>query len=155
MCPIRPAEESDLPRLVEILTATYEGTMAAIVPPKALEAFRTGNEATRFAKACWPRFHVAERDGVVAGLLFVEGNRVESLHVHPDHARLGVGAALLSFGEQLIALTHDTAELDVLAGNANALAFYRSKGWVEVQDFIGREVGDVPAPMIQMSKRLP
>lgn len=151
---IRKAEEGDLARLIEILRATYETTMAPVVPPEALQAFRELNGAGEFARRCWQDFDVAVCAGTVAGLLFVVGNRVESLHIHPDHARRGLGKALLDHAETRIGQSFPVAELDVLEGNLNALAFYEARSWQRVKSFMGLEVGDVPAPMILMRKTL-
>ena len=154
MTEIRPARQSEIDRLIEIARATYLGTMAAIVPAAALKAFQQGNEAGRFVRACWQDFDVAVIEGEVAGFLFVDENKIESLHIHPDHARKGYGAALLAHGEEKIARSCPHAELEVLEGNDNAHAFYRAHGWHDVHRFEGLEVGDVPAPMILMRKSL-
>ena len=158
MADIRKPKEAEIPRLVEILRGTYLGTMAAIVPAKALEAFHAGDAAGDFARRFWQDFYVIEAektDHVLAGLLFVVENKVESLHIHPDSARRGYGARLLAYGEDLIAEKHAFAELEVLAGNKNARDFYEAHGWQAANEFIGLEVGEVPAPMVLMKKRLP
>lgn len=154
MTEIHPAKQSEVDRLIEIARATYLGTMAAIVPPAALKAFQEGDEAGRFIRACWQNFDVAIIESEVAGFLFVHENKIESLHIHPDHARKGIGAALLSHGEKKIASSHHHADLDVLEGNDNAHAFYIAHGWHDVHRFEGLEAGDVPAPMILMRKTL-
>lgn len=154
MTELRPARPEETERLRDICRATYFGTMAAIVPPAALKAFEEVDEAGRFVEACWQDFDVAVAGGEIAGFLFVHENKIESLHIHPDHARKGYGAALLTLGEEKIAAKFDHAELDVLVGNDNALNFYISHGWEEVRRFEGLEVGDTPAPMILMRKGL-
>lgn len=154
MSGIRRALESDIPRLVEILRGTYLGTMAGIVPAKALEAFHAEDGAGEFARRCWQDFEVVETDGQVAGLLFVVGNKIESLHIHPDHSRQGYGARLLAHGETLIGEEHAHAELDVLEGNQNARDFYQAKGWDDVRVYTGLEMGDAPVPMVLMRKAL-
>ena len=154
MADIRPARQSEIDRLIEIARATYLGTMAAIVPAAALKAFHEGDEAGRFVKACWQDFDAAIVGGEVAGFLFVDENKIESLHIHPDYARKGAGAALLAHGEEKIARSYPHADLEVLEGNDNAHAFYIAHGWHDVHHFEGLEVGDVPAPMILMRKTL-
>lgn len=154
MIELRGARPEEIERLRDICRATYFGTMAAIVPPAALKAFEEVDEARRFVEACWQDFDVAVVGGEVVGLLFVHENKIESLHIHPDHARKGLGAALLALGEQKIAGKFDHAELDVLVGNDKALAFYIAHGWEEVSRFEGLEAGDTPAPMILMRKGL-
>lgn len=154
MTEIRKARESDKERLVEILRGTYLGTMAAIVPPEALEAFNRNNEAARFVENCWQDFDVLCVDDEVMGMLFVVDNVVESLHIHPNKSGKGFGATLLSFGEKKIAANSDTAELDVLSGNTNAITFYERRNWKKSHEYEGMEAGDVPAKMYRMKKNL-
>ena len=154
MTEIRAARENEIDRLIEIARATYLGTMAAIVPAEALKAFHEGDEAGRFVRACWQDFDVTVVDNKVAGFLFVHENKIESLHIHPDHARKGYGGALLAHGEEKIASSHRHADLNVLEGHDNAQAFYIAHGWYDVRHFEGLELGDVPAPMILMRKTL-
>jgi ribosomal protein S18 acetylase RimI-like enzyme len=151
---IRKAHEDDKDRLVEILRGTYLETMARIVPSEALEAFHRNDEAARFVDNCWRDFDVATVCGEVMGLLFVVGKMIESLHIHPGQSRKGYGAALLLFAEETIATNSETAELDVLVDNKNAIAFYEVHGWVKSYEHEGLEVGNVPARMYRMTKDL-
>lgn len=152
MFEINPAVENQKNRLYDILRGTYLDTMAAIVPPEALEAFHRLDSPSDFVERCWQDFDVAIADNIIVGLLFVYQNKIESLHIHPDYSRQGHGAKLLSFGEEKISKFNSFAELEVLAANHSAREFYLAKGWFCVKTFIGLEVGDTPAEMILMRK---
>jgi len=151
---IRRAVESDCDRLVVILRATYLATMAAIVPAAALAAFYQGGGPEEFVERCWPDFEVLTTADTVVALLFTQGQRVESLHVHPDSAGRGYGTRLLAFAELTIAAVSRRAELDVLVGNSRARTFYRARGWFDVSHFSGLELGGTPVAMVLMAKEL-
>jgi len=87
---------------------------------------------------------VADLDGRIAGVgnLDVRGAApiIWKLYVHPDAHGAGLGSALL---EQLLAAAPSdatTVQLEYVAGNEQAAAFYRRKGFRE----IGTEPSDHP-----------
>lgn len=71
---------------------------------------------------------------------------VHSLFVLPDYQHLGVGKALLAASEQALGLP---LTLKCMQANDKALAFYRSQGWVVVQQVDGEE----PHYVLQYSGR--
>ena len=99
---IRDARESDAEAIAAIYahhvlngTASYD-----IEPPTA---GRTAGKIRRIAEAGWP-FLVADLDGEVAGYAYATQFRdreayrftaEDSIYVHPDHMRRGIGRALL------------------------------------------------------------
>lgn len=100
---IRDAAESD----AEAIAAIYahhvlNGTASYDVDPPPPEFHR--DKIRRIAAACWP-FLVAEVDGDVAAYAYVTQFRdraayrftaEDSIYVHPNHMRRGVGKALLA-----------------------------------------------------------
>jgi len=128
--------------------------MAAIVPAAALGAFHRNDDAGAFVGRCWQDFEVVTASGVIAGLLFTQGQRVESLHIHPQYSGSCHGTLLLDYAQCKIAAHSPRAELDVLAGNTRARDFYRSPGWFDVRHFSGFESGQTPVPMVLMGKDL-
>ncbi len=72
---------------------------------------------------------VAEREGTVAGIghLAVEDAEVRAVYVDPDHARQGVGTALLEELESE-ARGRELEELSLVA-SLNAVGFYDRLGW--------------------------
>lgn len=94
-------------------------------------------------------FWLAERGGRVVGTVMAgyDGHRgwLYSLGVHPDARRAGVGRALLAEAERaLAALGCPKVNLQVLAANDAAAAFWRSAGY-EVDDVVsfGKRIGGV------------
>ncbi|WP_255150964.1 GNAT family N-acetyltransferase [Halorarius halobius] len=91
-----------------------------------------------------------ERRGAVAGFghLAIEERAVHAVYVHPDHARAGVGSALLAElegfarGQGIEALS--------LQSSLNAVGFYERSGYERVED--GESPGGLP--VIEMRKRL-
>ena len=83
--------------------------------------------------------YVSEIEQKIVALTFVGNGRddrhsnqgeIQSIYVHPDYFRQGIGEVLLQFGEdRLVANGHKDAYLWVLESNARAKAFYKAKGW--------------------------
>jgi len=137
---IRDAEESDAERIAAIYahhvltgTASYD-----VEPPSAVA---TRDKIWRITKAGWP-FLVAELDGAIAGYAYATQFRdrpayrytaEDSIYVHPDHMRRGIGKALLE------ALLERSAELGfrtviAVVGGAEpaSIALHKSCGFEEV-----------------------
>lgn len=91
---------------------------------------------------------VAERDGAVVGmanlgrvsashrdLSHVDGDRevMWKLYVHPDHQGAGVGSMLLAAVEAMA--EGPELWLEIVDGNERAAAFYRARGFEEVERF--------------------
>ncbi|MBS2936748.1 GNAT family N-acetyltransferase [Nocardioides sp. J2M5] len=62
------------------------------------------------------------------------------LYVHPDHHGRGIGSRLLAEVEAMV--EGDELWLEVVEGNEPAFAFYRAKGFVEVERIGDREWPD-------------
>jgi GNAT superfamily N-acetyltransferase len=126
---LRPADEADLARIVELLRlGAVPGGPARTEDPGDLAPYRSAlSEIARMGGAVL----VAERAGEVVGVcqlivfrhLQSRGGRcaeIESVHVHPDRRRAGIGAALLreaverarAQGCYRVQLTSNTARAD-------------------------------------------
>ena len=107
---------------------------------------------------------VADRDGDVVGFgEWAEGGdadneddggrvgEVLACYVHPDHARSGVGAALLArIHDELREAGYDRAEL---TSSLNAVAFYERHGYEQAERFTIKP-GDVEFPVVRMTRDL-
>ena len=101
---LRPADEADLARIVELLRlGAVPGGPASTEAPSDLAPYRAA--LREIARTCGTVL-VAEKAAQVVGVcqlivfrhLQSRGGlcaEIESLHVHPDHRGAGVGAALL------------------------------------------------------------
>nr|WP_244663498.1 GNAT family N-acetyltransferase [Xanthomonas sp. A2111] len=85
------------------------------------------------------RVQVAECDGQVLGFVADDGEELAWLYVDPAARRRGIGQAL-------VAAVQDASPagltLELLEGNAVALAFYRACGFVETGLQCGRMPGN-------------
>lgn len=133
---LRPYRQSDWPRLMAIHDAARReelaraGLSAAFVP-LAQAAEREG----LFDNAVV----VAERGGEAVGFVAYCADELAWLYVDPACARQGIGRTLARY-----ALAHTARPLwiEVLAGNAPALALYLSLGFTEVELASGRMPGN-------------
>lgn len=95
-------------------------------------------------------FTVCVRNGQVAGFghLALDEAEIHAVYVHPDHARAGVGSALLAELEGF-ARGRDLAELS-LQSSLNAVEFYARSGYERIDR--GESPGGLP--VVEMRKRL-
>lgn len=77
--------------------------------------------------------------------------RIRAFFVHPDHARRGVGAALLAASEAAAAAAGFTA-LELMS-TLPGIAFYLRAGFVPGEQII-HDAGGVAIPFVPMRKRL-
>lgn len=82
---------------------------------------------------------VAEIDGAVVGFAGYTDDEVTWLYVDPARFRLGIGRALLN---AVLREAGKPLELDVLTGNAAALALYLSAGFKIVETISGKLAGN-------------
>lgn len=108
-------------------------------------------------------FVVAETGGEVVG--FGEVTRadpddydgradgeIRAVYVHPDHARGGVGSALLADLERRA--TDRGFETVALTASLNAVSFYEHHGYAAVETVVHRFGGAVPGEAVVMRKSL-
>ncbi|WP_255195064.1 GNAT family N-acetyltransferase [Halorarius litoreus] len=95
-------------------------------------------------------FTVCVRDGEVAGFghLAIEAEAVHAVYVHPDHARAGVGSALLA---ELEGFARGRG-VDTLAlqSSLNAVGFYEQAGY----DRLHESESPGGLPVVEMRKHL-
>jgi ribosomal protein S18 acetylase RimI-like enzyme len=135
---IRPCRGDDWPRLRAIHMAA-----SAVEAPPVGAAARLSLPEPEEGEDLVAGVFVAELDGVIAGFVAVDGDEITWLYVDPARARRGVGRALL---RHAVARCGPGARVVVLAGNAPALALYRSEGF----EVTGRD----PGPPVSLILRL-
>ena len=123
---IRRATAKDAGAIARVHLATWQFAYAEILAPEDLGA---PDPAERLA--LWTRIlgrddpvWVAEEGGRIVGFVALEGEHLTELYVDPVAQGAGVGTALLAQ-----AVAAGASELDVLAGNGHAQAFYAARGW--------------------------
>lgn len=147
---IRPATESDAPRLLTIYRPFVETTAVSFetVVPTVAEF------ADRIAKALdgW-QWLVAERNGQCAGYAYASSHRerpayrwsVEvSAYVHPSHHRTGIGRALYTqLFRELASKGFCHAYAGITLPNEGSVGLHRSVGFELIGTFkaVGRKFG--------------
>jgi GNAT superfamily N-acetyltransferase len=139
--PIRDARPADVPDIHALMVehAAHEGAADQIaLTPEGLARSLFGPESTVRALIAEP----AGEPGVVAGTALWyptfstwagrSGIWLEDLYLRPRYRRHGLGRALLA---DLRSRTDGRVEWDVLRGNDDAAAFYRSLGAVAVEQW--------------------
>lgn len=129
---IRPYRDSDWPRLCAIHDAARRNELALAglsdaFLPLEVAAGREG----LFDYA----LRVAELDGQAAGFAAFTDDELAWLYVAPTLARRGVGRALV---EHALAEMGRPVSIEVLAGNAPALALYESCGFCRAETLTGK-----------------
>jgi phosphinothricin acetyltransferase len=141
MPPIRAARDTDIPEIAEIYGHYVRVALATFEtePPDAAEMARRRQKVL----ACGLPYLVAELDGHVAGYAYAAQYRprpayrftVEnSVYVHPDHARKGLGRLLLT---ELIAACEAAGCREMVAvigdsGNAASIGLHAALGFRHV-----------------------
>lgn len=99
------------------------------------------------------RVIVARGNGQVVGFGFIhKDGELQSLYIHPDYGRRGIGASILAALErEAIALGLTYLRLNA---SLNAEAFYRSQGFVVVAPGTYRLASGLEMPCIKMQKDL-
>ena len=135
MSMIRPAEEADVPVILELIhdLAVYEKEPDAVkTTPDQLRDALFSAQPSVFA-------HVAEDDGGVQGFALwfrnfstwegVHGIYLEDLYVRPEARGRGYGKALLqTLASHAVASGYARVEWSVLNWNSPSIDFYRSLG---------------------------
>ncbi len=147
---IRTARPADVEAIVELVRdlAEYERALPEVeLTAEGLRRDLFGERPRVFA-------HVAEADGVVAGVAIWffsystwrgrHGIYLEDLYVRPEHRGAGLGKALLA-ALAAEAVAHDCARVEwsVLDWNTPAIDFYRAIGAVPMDEWtVYRLTGD-------------
>jgi putative acetyltransferase len=101
------------------------------------------------------RTYVAEYEGQIAGygIIELETEQVQAVYVSPDHARKGIGTAVLQALEQAAVLAGIVTVR--LTASLNAVGFYQKAGYLEVARTT-HTLGDgaTKMPCVVMQKRL-
>ena len=138
---VRPYRDSDWPRLQAIHDAARRSELAlaglsAAFLPLEVAAPREGLFDYTLA--------VAELEGAVAGFAAYTQEELAWLYVDPPLARRGVGRALV---EHALGEMGRPASIEVLAGNAPALALYQRLGFRQVETVRGKMPGNEAFPV--------
>jgi GNAT superfamily N-acetyltransferase len=130
MVEIRKATVDDVPCVARVHVKADWDTYAPLLGSQAYR-LEVGESEQRWRRALagggLPL--VATDGGAIVGLGHACADRIDALYLLPTYHRRGIGKAMLS---QLLRFLNENgiweARLDVVAINANAIAFYRAQG---------------------------
>ncbi|MDX2142735.1 MAG: GNAT family N-acetyltransferase [Rhodospirillaceae bacterium] len=129
---VRRAEARDAGAIAHVVKESWLASNAHLLPGDTAYAVAHGDKLAEVVAINWPSIWVAETDGIIIGTVGTNDHgHIWMLYVLPSHQGLGIGSALYSAAiDRLRKSGTRKAVLEVLAANENAVAFYRSKGWV-------------------------
>lgn len=143
---IRPAAESDASRIAEIIITNYRVNFYRFFRNDAyyfgeLNVVDMAGEYTENSQAL--RNTYVYDDGVVKGIIRINGSEIEKLYIEPQFQSQGIGAALLDFA---VSELHATW-LWALEYNTRGIAFYQRNGFVLSEE---RMMEDGWIPLLKM-----
>jgi ribosomal-protein-alanine N-acetyltransferase len=129
---VRRAEARDGSAIAHVVKESWLASNGHLLPGDTAYAVAHGDKLADIVAINWPSIWVAETAGVIVGTVGAnDQGHIWMLYVLPSHQGLGIGSALYAAAiDRLRKFGTRKAVLEVLAANENALAFYRSKGWV-------------------------
>lgn len=150
---VRPATPDDTQVLPELHSASVETLAVDAYDGEQVAAWaKRGERAPADYTLDEGYFVVAERVDEVAGFghLIPDECEVRAVYVHPDHARCGVGTALLAHLEGY-ARALDLPHLE-LTSSRNAVGFYERAGYERVEATTHETRPEVALPVTRMRK---
>jgi len=133
---IRPATAMDSEAVAHVVRESWLASNRHLLPADTVRHLEHGDTMSRFAADQWQDIWVAEAQtshaSEIVGVVGLNpGGVIWMLYVLPGYQGCGVGSALYDTAiGTLKQAGRSKAMLEVLAANENAVAFYRSRGWV-------------------------
>lgn len=138
---IRPYEDKDFARLTQIHDPARKNELALA---GLSEAFVPLVEAAEREGLFDYSVYVAECEGIVAGFVAFSEEEIAWLYVDVKQARRGIGRSLIRFALERVS---DEVSIEVLAGNAPAIALYSSFGFQIRETLTGVMPGNEAFPV--------
>lgn len=133
---LRAAREDDLPDLYKLFFRSWIAHWGPHVSVTSRQTFLLGRPGDSYARQYWTKFTVAERDGVLVGVYHLDDGFLHAIHVAVNHLGTGVGRLMMSDAER-----RGARRLEVREFNDRARQFYLRRGWVELCNEPGSEMG--------------
>ena len=138
---IRAARLEDRDALVALDRRVINANFRPLFGDEEVDVYLGSGDVERHTDEKLEHTAVMEADGVVAGMVVVEGNLIDLLMVDSGRQRRGLGSQLLSHAEHGLFAQYAELELHSFAMNGQANAFYRKHGWREERRFFDTEAG--------------
>ncbi len=129
---IRPAKEVDLSRIAEILVFAkrinfrpiFQDDDYSFVELQVLSVAREYADPAILGKI-W-----VYDDGIVKGLIHIDGEEIKELYVEPFFQSQGAGASLIEFAKENFPVNH----LWAIEKNIHAIRFYEAHGFFKTDE---------------------
>lgn len=132
---LRAATVADTFAIVRLCKASLTRTYGSFMERERMRPWIEGTEVEDYVARTWPRMTVALLDHEVVGVVALDESVIDLLWVADAKRRHGIGALLMEDAEAGVAAAQAEAELECFAPNLAALAFYESRGYVEVRRY--------------------
>ena len=129
---IRQATAADTQDIAALVRESWLAANQGLLPDDTADALAESADIGGFVAGEWQSIWVAELNNDIVGVTGVNpAGVIWALYVRPGYQGYGVGSALYDAAiNTLKRAGQRKALLEVLAANENAVAFYRSRGWV-------------------------
>jgi [ribosomal protein S18]-alanine N-acetyltransferase len=152
---LRQARETDVPELIELARESWLSGFAGTAPISFVNERLARQFEQDWYPRHWPAMTVAEEEGILLGVVQVEGDEINGLWVAPAAQGRGVGTDLLRHAEQQVkASGHSRAWLTCSGFNPRAAQFYLSRGYLEVGRTTKHRGGNLVEEILTFEHRL-
>ena len=152
---IRPATESDVPRMIEVFRRSFLSAFGVTAPFPLLQQWIRNDRESAMYPEHWAEMFVLEQEGVIAGLMQPTIDEIDGLWVHPSYQGRGIGSRLLELGENIIRERgYARSWLSCSSYNQRALGFYRSRGYAVFKSSWTQHEGGINEESFAMERML-
>jgi len=129
---IRQATAADAQDIAALVRESWLAANQNLLPDDTAATLAKTADIGGFVAGEWQSVWIAETEGAMAGVVGVNpAGVIWMLYVRPGYQGCGIGSSLYDAAiNTLKSAGQRKALLEVLAANENAVAFYRSRGWV-------------------------
>jgi len=145
---IRPAILEDADAIHALHTASVRALCRNVYSPEVIAGWLRNRTPGGYKGIERGEMYVAERSGCIVGFSHVVPGEIVAIFVHPDHARQGVGSALVSHGLAKAKENHNGPIR--VESTLNAQPFYERMGFKKTGERVARR-NDVDIPIVEMT----
>lgn len=159
MVTVRPATPEDAPTILDAHVASIRAFGPRTYDDRQVAAWATKDGPEQYPIEDDDQYlvvaEVAGHGGTADelagfGAVDLDDGEVWAVYVHPDHARAGVGSALLADLEETA--REDGFESLTLVASLNAVGFYERHGWKGIEEVTIENTGGVEMDCLVMRK---
>jgi len=135
--------------LLVLSKRTIRACYKSFLGDKPVEGYIGSGAVEKYYQDNLSRCFVIEDEGGTGGVGAYKGATVDLMLIDADRHRQGLGRRLLDHLESLLFADSDELTLESFAQNDQANAFYRVRGWTQIDAYDDKETG---IPMVLLGK---